>query len=83
MRAEDWDQRYADQQQWSSGPNALVARLLTGLPPGEAVDLAAGEGRHALWLAALGFIFYLVLRVLSPSTADKIREMIKGRPADA
>jgi SAM-dependent methyltransferase len=55
VRAEDWDQRYADQQQWSSGPNALVARLLTGLPPGEAVDLAAGEGRHALWLAGLGW----------------------------
>ena len=36
-----------------------------------------------LWLAALGFIFYLVLRVISPSTADKIREMIRGRPADA
>jgi hypothetical protein len=36
-----------------------------------------------LWLAAIGFIFYLVLRVISPSTADKIREMIKGRPADA
>jgi len=36
-----------------------------------------------LWLAALGFIFYLVLRVISPSTADKVREMIKGRHADA
>jgi len=36
-----------------------------------------------LYLAALGFLFYLVLRVLSPSTADKLREMIKGRPADA
>jgi uncharacterized membrane protein len=36
-----------------------------------------------LWLAALGFIFYLVLRVIAPSTADKIRDMIKGRPADA
>ncbi len=36
-----------------------------------------------LWLAALGFIFYLVLRVISPSTAEKVREMIKGRPADA
>jgi hypothetical protein len=36
-----------------------------------------------LWLAAIGFIFYLVLRVISPSTADKVREMIKGRPADA
>ena len=36
-----------------------------------------------LYLAALGLLFYLVLRVLSPSTADKLREMIKGRPADA
>jgi uncharacterized membrane protein len=36
-----------------------------------------------LWLAAIGFIIYLVLRVVSPSTAEKIREMIKGRPADA
>ena len=36
-----------------------------------------------LWLAALGFIFYLVLRVVAPSTADKIRDMSKGRPAGA
>jgi SAM-dependent methyltransferase len=55
VRAEDWDQRYAGQQQWSSGPNALIAGLLGGLPPGDAVDLAAGEGRHALWLAGLGW----------------------------
>src|SRR3712207_8839131 len=47
LRAEDWDARYAEQQQWSEGPNALVAGLLAGLPPGRAVDLAAGEGRHA------------------------------------
>jgi SAM-dependent methyltransferase len=55
VRAEDWDERYADRQQWSSEPNALVASLLAGLPPGEAVDLAAGEGRHALWLAGMGW----------------------------
>src|SRR3954453_9737118 len=55
MRATEWDRRYGAQQQGWSGPNALVARLLTGLPPGEAVDLAAGEGRHALWLAGLGW----------------------------
>ncbi len=36
-----------------------------------------------LYLAALAFLFYLVLRVVSPSTADKLREVIKGRPADA
>ena len=55
MRAEDWDERYAERQQWSSEPNALIAELLAGLPPGLAVDLAAGEGRHALWLAGLGW----------------------------
>ncbi|MGK5113830.1 MULTISPECIES: class I SAM-dependent methyltransferase [unclassified Geodermatophilus] len=55
MRAQDWDARYAEQQQWSAGPNALVAELLAGLVPGRAVDLAAGEGRHALWLADLGW----------------------------
>ena len=42
-----------------------------------------GLAMTILWLAALGFLFYLVLRVVSPSTADKIRDMIKGRPADA
>lgn len=55
MRAAEWDQRYAENQQWSTGPNALVAELLDDLPPGDAVDLAAGEGRHALWLASRGW----------------------------
>jgi SAM-dependent methyltransferase len=55
VRAEDWDDRYAERQQWSSEPNALVAGLLDGLAPGDAVDLAAGEGRHALWLAGRGW----------------------------
>ena len=55
MRAEDWDERYAEDQQWSAEPNRLVAELLADLPPGDAVDLAAGEGRHALWLAGLGW----------------------------
>ena len=55
MQAADWDARYAAQQQWSGGPNALVAELLGDLPPGDAVDLAAGEGRHALWLAGCGW----------------------------
>jgi 2-polyprenyl-3-methyl-5-hydroxy-6-metoxy-1,4-benzoquinol methylase len=55
VRAEDWDERYADRQQWSAEPNGLIAGLLADLPPGAAVDLAAGEGRHALWLARLGW----------------------------
>jgi SAM-dependent methyltransferase len=55
VQAADWDARYGAQQQWSTGPNTLVAELLADVPPGAAVDLAAGEGRHALWLAGRGW----------------------------
>lgn len=55
MQAAEWDERYAERQQWSIEPNALIADLLADLPPGDAVDLAAGEGRHALWLAGRGW----------------------------
>ncbi len=34
-----------------------------------------------LWLAALGFIFYLIIKIISPSTAKKVRETIKGGDA--
>lgn len=34
-----------------------------------------------LWFAAIGFVVYLVLRVVSPGTANKVRDMIKGRHA--
>ena len=55
VRAEEWDERYAEDRQWSAEPNRLIAELLAELQPGDAVDLAAGEGRHALWLAGLGW----------------------------
>jgi SAM-dependent methyltransferase len=55
MRSTEWDERYGEKQQWSAGPNALIAELLADVPPGAAVDLAAGEGRHALWLAGHGW----------------------------
>jgi hypothetical protein len=43
----------------------------------------AGLAMTILWLAFLGFVVYMALRLISPRTADRIREMIKGRPADA
>lgn len=55
MRAEDWDARYEAAQQWSDEPNALAADLLADVPPGRALDVAAGEGRMALWLASRGW----------------------------
>jgi SAM-dependent methyltransferase len=56
MDAEAWDERYAASELvWSAGPNRFVADALADLPPGTAVDLAAGEGRNALWLARRGW----------------------------
>ena len=42
-----------------------------------------GLAMTVMYLAAIGFCIYLVLRVVSPTTADKIRDMIKGWPAGA
>ena len=53
MDAHAWDERYAASDLvWSREPNRFVAAELADLPPGSAVDLAAGEGRNAIWLAA-------------------------------
>lgn len=41
-----------------------------------------GLALTVLWLAAIGYVFYLVVRILSPSTAAKMREAIRGRPAN-
>ena len=55
MDAHDWDERYAASDLvWSAEPNRFVAEELADLPPGRALDLAAGEGRNAIWLARRG-----------------------------
>jgi len=40
-----------------------------------------GLAMTVLWLAFIGFVVYIALRLISPRTADRIRDMIKGRPA--
>ena len=56
MDAEAWDERYRSSElMWSAGPNQFVEAELASLPPGRAVDLAAGEGRNAIWLARQGW----------------------------
>ena len=56
MDAEAWDDRYRSSELvWSAGPNQFVEAELADLPPGRAVDLAAGEGRNAIWLARRGW----------------------------
>lgn len=54
----------------------LAFKLLLGL-----FGLVLGLLISLVWLAFWGWLFYLVIRVLSPTTADRIREMISGREA--
>lgn len=55
MDAAEWDRRYAEARQWSIEPNRTAAELIAPLAPGRALDVAAGEGRMALWLADQGW----------------------------
>ncbi len=36
-----------------------------------------------MWFAFLGWLIYTLIRVLSPSTADRIRETVRGKPTEA
>lgn len=51
----DWDHRYQGDQMWSGNPNGTLVNEVTGLAPGRALDVGAGEGGDALWLAARGW----------------------------
>jgi SAM-dependent methyltransferase len=62
---QEWDDRYAEAAAdrgstlWTPGPNralaAAVEEELGDVSPGSCVDVAAGEGRHAVWLATRGW----------------------------
>ncbi len=54
----------------------LAFKLLFGL-----FGLAIGLLMGFAWLAFWGWLFYLLIRVLSPTTADRIREVISGKQA--
>jgi hypothetical protein len=61
---------------------AIVAwiglNLLFGL-----FGIIVGLVGRILWLAFLGFLVYLVLRVFAPGTANRVKEMIAGKPNSA
>jgi ubiquinone/menaquinone biosynthesis C-methylase UbiE len=57
MDASDWDEKYkeAAHLHWPATPNIFVSDRLHDAVPGRGLDLAAGEGRNAIWLASLGW----------------------------
>jgi SAM-dependent methyltransferase len=80
--ATDWDERYrAAELIWGAQPNRWVVHELSELPPGTGVDLACGEGRNALWLAARGWRMIGV--DFSAVALDKARTLESGQPEEA
>ncbi len=78
MDANGWDARYRSTDLvWSAGPNAFVAELCADLPAGRSIDLAAGEGRNALWLAERGWTSTAV--DFSPVAIDKALAIAERR----
>lgn len=54
----------------------FALKLVFGL-----VGLALNLLVALVWFAAIGFVFYLALKVISPQTARRVRETIRGRAA--
>ena len=69
----DWDHRYAGEQLWSGNPNGTLVSEITGVAPGRALDVGAGEGGDAVWLATQGW----------QVTANDISQRALDRVADA
>ena len=52
----------------------VALKLFFGL-----LGLAVSLLMSLIWLAAIGFLFYLALKILSPETARRMREKIQRR----
>lgn len=72
----EWEQMYGERDQvWSGSVNRWLAEIAADLPPGRALDLGAGEGGDALWLAERGW------RVVAVDISDTAID--RGRRAAA
>lgn len=76
--AADWDRRYdTPDLVWSGEPNRFLREEVERLPPGRALDLACGEGRNAVWLAARGWEVTAV--DFSARALEKARRLARER----
>lgn len=78
MDRHEWNERYAAQPLlWDVDPDPFLGGELGDRPPGRALDLGAGEGRTALWLARRGW------RVTAVDFSDVALERGRQRVAAA
>lgn len=79
MDSRAWDERYSGSDLvWSTGPNTHVEDALGSMPPGRVLDVAAGEGRNALWLAERGWD--VTATDFSAVAVERMAELAGRRP---
>ena len=73
-----WDKKYLERKpDLNQGSNTILKKSLRILPKGRALDLAAGDGRNALFLAENGFEAEAV--DVSPVAITRVRKSAKVR----
>ena len=70
--AEAWNRWYTEHDRSWAPASSSVRTALNGRAPGRALDLGAGDGRHAVWLAGRGW--HVTAVDLSPAALDTGRE---------
>ncbi|HEY6446841.1 MAG TPA: class I SAM-dependent methyltransferase [Acidobacteriaceae bacterium] len=72
-----WNAKFVAGEAQLSEPDPLLLEACSDLPPGNALDLAGGAGRHAIWLAQHGW------RVLLTDVSDEGLALAAQRSAEA
>jgi len=82
VKSAEWNRRYEGiELVWTATPNRFLAQEVAGLAPGRVLDLACGEGRHAVWLAEQGWQAHGV--DFSEVAIEKARRLAEARAVDA
>ena len=89
-----WNARYRGRDQAADAePLPLLTAAVAGVPPGRALDLGCGTGRHAVWLAERGWrvdavdgaaagIELLLARAARAGCRERIRPHVADLEAD-
>jgi SAM-dependent methyltransferase len=76
----DWDHRYGGAVMWSGNPNGTLVHEVSDLAPGRVLDVGAGEGGDAIWLAERGWT--VIATDISTQALDRVAAEAARRGLD-
>lgn len=82
LRNDEWEERYAaEERRWSGRVNSTMADVVSGFPPGTALDVGSGEGGDAVWLADQGW--HVTGVDVSATAVERATALAEARGVDA